>query len=69
MMMADQPGIDLPMLLNELTQHQVKLALLCAEDPEPKLSIDIIWLHLPFDPSQFKAELQKLLFARLQQAS
>lgn len=69
MMMADQPGIDLPMLLNELTQHQVKLALLCAEDPEPKLSIDIIWLHLPFDPSQFKAELQKLLFARLQPAS
>jgi excisionase family DNA binding protein len=68
MMMAEQPGIDLPMLLQELTTHQVKLALLSAEIPEQKLSIDIMWLRLPFDQSQFKAEFQKLLFARLQQA-
>lgn len=69
LMTADQQGIDLPMLQQELTQHQVKLALLSAEDPQQKLTMDMIWLRLPFEPLQFKTELQKLLFARLQQAS
>ncbi|CAI3794115.1 hypothetical protein JAMGFMIE_00984 [Rheinheimera sp. MM224] len=69
LMTADQQGIDLPMLQQELTQHQVKLALLSAEDPQQKLTMDIIWLRQPFEPLQFKTELQKLLFARLQQAS
>jgi hypothetical protein len=68
-MTAEQQGIDMHMLQQELTQHQVKLALLSAEDPQQKLTMDIIWLHLPFEPLQFKTELQKLLFARLQQAS
>jgi excisionase family DNA binding protein len=69
LMTADQQGIDLPMLQQELTQHQVKLALLSTEDPQQKLTMDMIWLTLPFEPLQFKTELQKLLFARLQQAS
>lgn len=69
LMTADQQGIDMIMLQQELTQHQVKLALLSAEDPQQKLTMDIMWLHLPFEPLQFKTELQKLLFARLQQAS
>lgn len=69
LMMADQQGIDLLMLQQELTQHQVKLALLSAEDPQQKLTMEMIWLALPFEPLQFKTELQKLLFARLQQAS
>ena len=69
LMTAEQQGIDMHMLQRELTQHQVKLALLSAEDPQQKLTMDIIWLHLPFEPLQFKTELQKLLFARLQQAS
>lgn len=69
LMTADQQGIDLPMLQQELTQHQVKLALLSAEAPQQKLTMDIIWLRQPFEPLQFKTELQKLLFARLQQAS
>ena len=64
---AVQQEVDLPLLLQELTKHQVKLALLSAE--QPQLAIEIIWLQLPFDALQFKAELQKLLFARLQQAS
>jgi hypothetical protein len=68
-MTAEQQGIDMHMLQRELTQHQVKLALLSVEDPQQKLTMDIIWLHLPFEPLQFKTELQKLLFARLQQAS
>ncbi|WP_233010481.1 excisionase family DNA-binding protein [Rheinheimera faecalis] len=69
LMTADQQGIDLLMLQQELTQHQVKLALLSTEDPQQKLTMDMIWLTLPFEPLQFKTELQKLLFARLQQAS
>jgi excisionase family DNA binding protein len=69
LMMANQQGIDMPMLQHELTQHQVKLALLSAEDPQQKLTMDIIWLQQPLEPLQFKTELQKLLFARLQQAS
>jgi hypothetical protein len=47
----------------------VKLALLSTEDPQPGLAMEMIWLHQPFEPLQFKTELQKLLFARLQQAS
>ena len=67
MMIAEQQGIDMQMLQRELTQHQVKLVLLSAEDPQQKLTMDSVWLHLPFEPLQFKTELQKLLFARLQQ--
>lgn len=63
---AVQQEVDLPLLLQELTKHQIKLALLSAE--QPQLAIEIIWLQLPFDALQFKAELQKLLFAHLQQA-
>jgi excisionase family DNA binding protein len=69
LMMANQQGIDMPMLQQELTQHQVKLALLSAEDPQPALAMEVIWLKQPFEPLQFKTELQKLLFARLRQAS
>ncbi|MBY0417630.1 MAG: excisionase family DNA-binding protein [Pararheinheimera sp.] len=69
LMAAVQQGIDLSVLQQELTKHQVKLALLSAEDPKQNLTMDIIWLRLPFEPLQFKTELQKLLFARLQQAS
>lgn len=68
-MAADQQGIDLSMLQQELTQHRVKLALLSKEDPTANLPLDTLWLNLPFEPSQFKTELQKLLFARIQQAS
>ena len=69
LMVADQPGIDMALLQQELKQHKVKLSLLSAEDPQHKLTIDIILLRQPFEPLQFKTELQKLLFARLQQAS
>ncbi|WP_164731823.1 MerR family transcriptional regulator [Rheinheimera mangrovi] len=69
LMLANQQGIDMPMLQQELTRHQVKLALLSAEDPQPALAMEVIWLKQPFEPLQFKTELQKLLFARLRQAS
>lgn len=69
LMTADQQGIDMPLLQQELTQHQMKLALLSVEDPQPKLAIEVIWLRLPFEPLQFKTALQQLLFARLQQAN
>lgn len=62
-MAAAEQGVDMQLLQQELTQHQVKLALLSAEDPQQQLTMDIIWLHQPFDPLQFKTELQKLLFA------
>ncbi|MBU0913052.1 MAG: helix-turn-helix domain-containing protein [Gammaproteobacteria bacterium] len=68
LMKADQQGVDMPLLQQELTQHQVKLALLSAEDPQPGLTMEMIWLRLPFEPLQFKTELQNLLFARLQQS-
>jgi excisionase family DNA binding protein len=66
LMTFEQQGIDMTLLQQELVQHQVKLALLSAEDPQ--LTMERIWLRLPFEPLQFKTELQKLLFARLQQA-
>jgi excisionase family DNA binding protein len=68
LMAADQQGIDIPMLQQELVQHQIKLALLSPDKPEFKQPVDFIWLRQPFDPPQFKTELQQLLFARLQQA-
>jgi excisionase family DNA binding protein len=67
LMNAQQPGLDMSLLQQELTKHQVKLALLSEQDPQSKLSMEVIWLQLPFDQSQFKTALQKLLFARLQQ--
>ncbi len=69
LMTAVQPGIDMVMLQQELTRHQVKLALLSAENPQQQFTIEIIWLKQPLEPLQFKVELQKLLFERLQQAS
>ncbi len=69
LMMADQQGIDMPLLQQELTQHQVKLALLSEVEPQHNHEMDLIWLRQPFEPLQFKTELQKLLFARLHQAS
>ncbi|MDR7122223.1 helix-turn-helix domain-containing protein [Rheinheimera soli] len=68
LMTFEQQGIDMTLLQQELVQHQVKLALLSAEDPQPGLTMEMIWLRQPFEPLQFKTELQKLLFARLQQA-
>jgi excisionase family DNA binding protein len=68
LMNAAQAGVDMSMLQQELIKHQVKLALLAQDDPQSELSMEVIWLKLPFEPSQFKATLQKLLFARLQQA-
>lgn len=68
LMTFEQQGIDMPLFQQELTQHQVKLALLSAEDPQPALRMEMIWLRQPFEPLQFKTELQKLVFARLQQA-
>ncbi|RVT46115.1 helix-turn-helix domain-containing protein [Rheinheimera sediminis] len=62
----DQPGIDMQLLQIELTQHKVKLAIIASDDPQPGLTMNMMWLRQPFEPLQLKTELQKLLFARLQ---
>lgn len=69
LMTANQEGIDMALMQQELTKHQVKLALLSKDDPQNELNMDLLWLRQPFEPLQFKVELQKLLFARLQKAS
>lgn len=69
LMKQDQQGIDMPLLQQELTQREVKLALLSESAPGLSASLDLIWLKLPFEPLQLKTELQHLLFARLKQVS
>lgn len=69
LMADDQQGINMPLLQQELIQHQVKLALLSADKPKLSATMDLIWLHQPFEPLQFKTELQHLLFARLKQVN
>lgn len=64
-MTASQPYIDLALLMQELRLHNIKLALLSELQPDFGHSVELIWLRLPFEPMQFKAELQKLLLSHL----
>ena len=49
-------------------QDRIRLVLMSATQPHISDTTDFIWLSLPFDAMQLKTELQKILFARLQQS-